>query len=169
MIRLITHQTELNKEVLQLRSNSNLSLKQQIDLLAKIFERVLKDNDKSSFNTLFIGRLVYAFGENNTELSERLALAAFKSPLWNKEKGKPVSGHENDFVKDISNKALIYVELKKMFEKFGLAIKVSDVEKVLIGTPDKMPFGDSLKKQGAKETDKLPFDGMIWFSILSKA
>jgi hypothetical protein len=133
--------------------------------LSRILERVFKDNDKSSFSTFFIGRLINAFGENNMEMPERLALAAFKSPLWNKAKGKPVSGHENAFVKEIANKALIYVELKEMFEKFGLAIKVSGVEKVLVGTPDKMPFGNSLKRQGVKNTDKLPYDAMIWFSI----
>jgi len=146
-ISVTTHQTDLNKHILRLRSNLNLPLNNQINLLNKILRKVFKNEDKSQFKTLSVGRLINAFGENS-DMSERLKTAAKNSSKWNIEKGRPVAGHENNFVRDIANEAMIYPELKKMFKEFGLEIKFSSAEKVLIN-----PF------------DNLPFDCLTWFSL----
>lgn len=159
------YKSEINKGVVRHRSNCNLPFKDQIPLLSKILDRVLKDNDRNSIHTLYMGRLIYSFGKDNSEMAQRLALGAKKSSLWDAEKGMPISGHENTFVKNLANEKIIYWELKKLFEKYNLSIKVKAVEKVLIKRGDKLPFGDWLKMQGVKDTDKLPFDCMIWFSI----
>jgi hypothetical protein len=165
-ISITTYQTELNKGIVRLRSNSNLPLKKQIDLLSKVLDRVWKDENKTEVHTLFIGRLGNAFGEGNTQMSERLAMAAYRSPGWNKIKGKPVSGHENYFVVKLANQAMIYPELEEIFRKHGLSITFSSAEKVLMGSPTKyIPFGDSLKEQGVEDSATLPFDCLTWFKI----
>jgi len=137
-ISLTTYQTELNKHVLRLRSNSALPLRNQVFMLGKILDRVFEDNNKSEFKTLFAGRLVNAFGEDKT-LSERLKAAA---------KNSSTAGHWNDRFRDIANNAMIYPELREMFKKKGLEIKFSSAEKVLIDP-----------------SDNLPYDCLTWFSI----
>jgi len=146
-ISLITYQTDLNKGILRLRSDSKLSLQKQARLLSKILGRVLNDKDRAELHTLFIGRLEYAFGPNNRQISERLAQAAGSSPLWDRKKRKPVSGHENDFVRRIANEAMIYPELSKVFKEHKMELRFSSAEKVLIND------------------EGLPFDCLAWLSI----
>jgi hypothetical protein len=146
-VSLTTYQTDLNKGILRLRSDSNLPLKKQIRWLSKILGRVLQDEERGDLRTLYIGRLEYAFGPKNKQMSERLAEAASKSPLWNKRARRPYSGHANDSVKKIANQAMIYPELKEVFKKHKMDLKFSSAEKVLINS------------------DGLPFDCLTWFSI----
>jgi hypothetical protein len=143
-ISLTTYDTEINEHILRLRSKSELPLKEQVAIISKILKKVPKER---RFRTFFIGRLIYAFGADRT-LSERLSLAASQSPLWDKAKGRPRTGHENQCVKEIANQAMIYPELKEMFAKHGYEIEVSSVEKVLIDPQT-----------------KLPYDCMTWFSL----
>jgi hypothetical protein len=143
-ISMTTYDTELNEDILRLRSKSDLPLKEQVGIISKILKKVPK---KRRFRTFFIGRLLNAFGADRT-LSERLSLAASQSPLWDQAKGDPRIGHENKFVKEIANQAMIYPELKEMFAKHGYEIEVSSVEKVLIDPQT-----------------KLPYDCMTWFSL----
>lgn len=164
-ISITTFQTELNQGVLQLRSYSDLPLEQQIEQLSKILERVFKDEKKEEQHTLFVGRLIYAFGENNPQMSERLALAASQSPLWDKVAGKAVTGYNHVAVEKIANHAMIYPELKELFKKYGFDIEVTSFEKILINTPDKLPIGKALLEKGIKPSDKLPFDCLTWFRL----
>jgi hypothetical protein len=143
-LSLTTYETELNRHVLRLRSKSELPLKEQVAIISKILKKMPKER---RFRTFFIGRLIYAFGADRT-LSERLSLAASQSPLWDKAKGRPQSGHENQCVKEIANQTMIYPELREMFAKHGYEIEVSGVEKVLIDPQT-----------------KLPYDCMTWFSL----
>ena len=143
-LSLTTYDTEINEHVLRLRSKSDLPLKVQVKIIFKILKKVPKERQ---FRTFFIGRLLNAFGTDKT-LSERLSLAASKSPLWDKERGRPRSGHENQCVKEIANQTMIYPELRETFAKHGYEIEVSGVEKVLIDP----------------ET-KLPYDCLTWFSL----
>jgi hypothetical protein len=143
-LSLTTYETELNEEILRLRSSSALPLKEQVAIISGILKKLPKERQ---FRTFFIGRLIYAFGADRT-MSERLSLAASQSPLWDREKGRPRSGHENKFVKEIANQAMIYPELKEMFAQHGYEIQVASVEKVLIDPQT-----------------KLPYDCMTWFSL----
>ena len=146
-LSLTTYDTEINEHVLRLRSSSELPLKEQVGIISKILKKVPKERQ---FRTFFIGRLLNAFGADRT-LSERLSLAASQSPLWDREKGRPRSGHENQCVKEIANQAMIYPELKEMFAKHGYKIQVSSVEKVLIDSQT-----------------KLPYDCQTWFSLSNR-
>ena len=143
-LSLTTYDTEINEHILRLRSKSELPLKVQVKIISKILKKVPKERQ---FRTFFIGRLMNAFGADRT-LSERLSLAASQSPLWDKEKGRPQSGHENQCVKEIANQTMIYPELREIFAKHGYEIEVSGVEKVLIDPQT-----------------KLPYDCLTWFSL----
>lgn len=143
-ISLTTYETELNKDILRLRSSSELPLKEQVGIISKILKKVPRERQ---FRTFFIGRLINAFGADRT-LSERLSLAADESPLWDTVKGCPFTGHENQCVKEIANQTMIYPELREMFARHGYEIEVSGVEKVLIDPQT-----------------KLPYDCMTWFSL----
>jgi hypothetical protein len=135
-ISLTTYETELNRHVLRLRSNSELPLKEQVAIVSRILKELPKERE---FRTFFIGRLLNAFGADRT-LSERLSSAAAQSSLWDRVKGRPRSGHENKFVKEIANQAMIYQELQEMFARHGYEIEVSGVEKVLIDPQSKLPY-----------------------------
>ena len=143
-LSITMYDTDLNKHVLRLRSKSDLPLKVQVKIISKILNKVPKERQ---FRTFFIGRLLNAFGTDKT-LSERLSLAASQSPLWDKDKGRPQSGHESQCVKEVANQTMIYPELREMFAKHGYEIEVSSVEKVLIDPQT-----------------KLPYDCQTWFSL----
>jgi hypothetical protein len=146
-ISLITYQSNINKGILSLGSGSNLPIEKQTTLLSKILGRVLKDEDRAELRTLFVGRLEYTFGPNNKQMSDRLKKAAANSPLWDGKKAWQDSGYANKTVKVIANEAMIYPELKKVFEEHKMEIKFSSAEKVLING------------------EGLPFDCLAWFSI----
>jgi hypothetical protein len=135
---------EGNQHILRLRSSSKLSLKEQVAILSKILKKMPKEK---KFRTFFVGRLIEAFGADKT-MSERLSLAAGKSPIWEQAKGDSRIGSENKFVKEIANQAMIYPELKEMFARHGYEIQIANVEKVLIDPQT-----------------KLPDDCMTWFSL----
>lgn len=151
-ISLTTYQSKLNKGLIRLRSNSDAPIKVQTIYLSLILDRMFKDIDKSDLRTLFIGRLINTFGNDRT-MSERLAQAAAGSYLWDPQNGRPITGHANPTVKKIANGANIYKELRKTFNKYGLDISVSGMEKVLID-----------KRSGGL----VPIDAMTWFRISQK-
>ena len=143
-LSLTTDDSEGDEHILHLRSSSKLPLKQQVAILSRILKKLPKER---KFRTFFVGRLIEAFGADKS-MSERLSLAASKSPLWDQAKGDPRIGYENKFVKEIVNQAMIYPELKEMFARHSYEIQVSNVEKVLIDPQT-----------------KLPYDCITWFSL----
>jgi hypothetical protein len=143
-LSLTTSDIEGNQHILHWRSNSKFSLKEQVAILSQILKKLPKER---KFRTFFVGRLVEAFGADET-MSERLSLAASKSPLWEQAKMDRRIGSENKFVKEIANQAMIYTELKEMFARHGYEIQIANVEKVLIDPQT-----------------KLPYDCLTWFSL----
>ncbi len=143
-LSLTTYETEGKEYTLRLRSTSKLPLKEQVAILSKMLKKLPKER---RFRAFSIGRLIDGFGADRS-LSERLMLAASKSPLWDQAKSMPFTGQENKFVREIANQAQIYPELKEMFAKHGYDIQVSTVEKVLIDP-----------------RSKLPYDCITWFSL----
>ena len=101
------------------------------------------------------------------EMSYRLALAAFESPLWDKKRGRAKTGHENNCVVELANKADIYRELKLIFATLNRSVRFSSAEKVLVMEAGKLPFFDALKMHGVQAKDRLPFDCQAWFSVSS--
>ncbi len=166
-LKIITYEKELNIGIIRLYSNSYLPFDKQIDLFSAILDRVLQDKDRSEFHTLFIGRLINAFGDKNTQMCERLALASFNSSFWDREAGKLLNGDLINFIIEIANNEMIFRELYDMFLEHDLNLKLSRVEKVLISKPELMPFRDKLKRHGLKDDDKLPYDFLAWFKVTS--
>jgi hypothetical protein len=138
-ISFTTYQTETNDQVLRFRSYSTLPLREQLALVSLLLDRLTKDQPLSKFKTLSIGRLVMAFGSDDTFSRRLIAAARPLSPI-------PFA-KQNNSVRDIANQKMIYAELKELFNKYGADIKVSAVEKVLVNE------------------NGIPYDGMTWFSI----
>jgi hypothetical protein len=164
-IQWIARNSEIG--VIKYWSQCRLSLAEQLPLLEKICgEFFSKDRNAQAFRTLFWGRLAPDETRHGLqEMSLRLALAAHKSPGWDAQRGRPKNGDINGFVRDLSNRAMIYPELKELFARFHKSVVFSCAEKVLVQKAGKLPFYDQLKQQGVKAADKLPFDCMAWFSV----
>ncbi len=137
----------INEGVWRIRSASDQPLGRQIEVIGKLLDRALSDQKKPP-RTQFIGRLEEAIG-NDREMSKRLALAAKGSNLWDANRGRAMDRNDNRTVTKILNDAGVCRELTELFRTRGLEIKVSGVEKVLIGD------------------DRLPFDCMTFFSVSS--
>ncbi len=164
-LKIVTYEKELNIGIIRLYSNSYLPFDNQIDLFSEILDRVLQDKDRSEIHTLFIGRLINSFGDRNTQMSERLALAASDSGSWDRESGKPLKGDLITFILKHANDEMIFQELYDMFLEHDFNLELSRVEKVLIGKPELIPFGDKLKRHGVNDDDKLPYDFLTWFKV----
>lgn len=138
----------------------------QMPLLAQIVETFLNhDPHAGSLRTLFWGRIEPDYSPGLHELSFRLALAAYQSPGWDKNRGRARNGDINGFVKDLANRAMIYPELKALFAHFHKTVYFSCAEKVLVTEAAKLPFYDQLKPFGVTAKDRLPFDCMAWFAV----
>ena len=142
-----------------------LSWQRQLSLFEKGLTRMLEDEKQASaFRALSWGRL--APDERVPyEMSYRLALAAFESPLWDKKRGRAKTGHENNCVVELANKEDIYRELKVIFTTLNRSVRFSSAEKVLVMEAGKLPFFDALKMHGVQAKDRLPFDCQAWFSV----
>ena len=164
-LKIITYKKELNIGIIRFYSNSNLSLDKQIDLFSEILDRMLQDKERSEIHTLFIGRLINAFGDRNNQMCKRLALSAYESGSWDKEAGEPLNGDLITFIIKLANDEMIFQELCDMFQEHDFNLSLSRVEKVLIGKPELIPFRDKLKKHGIKDDERIPYDFLAWFKV----
>ena len=156
-------------DFLLVRNAANAPFEEQIRILSALLKEVFKREKNNTFKTFFIGRLINAFGSQNTQMSERLATAAYESDLWNNGKGRPLSGHENSFLQNLSNTFHIFPELSRAFFEHGFFIQVSGIEKVFIDRVERLPFAESLRAKGVEGSARLPYDCLTWFSISEAA
>lgn len=164
-LNLTVYRSEMNRGVVTVRSNCGVSWERQLALLRAGLKKVMADDEQAgALRALSWGRLA-PDGASASELSYRLALAAFESPLWDKKRGRAKKGHENNCVVEIANHAGIYREMKPLFAEFGRDITFSEAEKVLIMEARRLPFFDLLKGYGVQPRDRLPFDCQAWFLI----
>jgi hypothetical protein len=166
-MHLTAYESESNLGVIVVRSKCISSWQRQVSLFEKGLAKVLEDEKQTrTFRALSWGRLAPDQPVPH-ELSYRLALAAFESPLWDKKRGRAKTGHENSCVVDLANNADIYRELKVAFSTLNRSIRFSSAEKVLVMEAGKSPFFDALKIHGVQARDRLPFDCQAWFSVSS--
>jgi hypothetical protein len=167
-MRLTSSQSESNLGVVVVRSTCTLSWQRQLALLEKGLAKVLEDPKQAqNFHGLYWGRLAPDQRAPH-EMSYRLALAAFNSPLWDKKRGRAKTGHENDCVVELANTADIYSELKMVFATLNRTVQFSSAEKVLVMEARKLPYFEALKMHGVQAKDRLPFDCQAWFSVSSR-
>ena len=127
-------------------------------LLFTISNDTLIDFD---FTTLFWGRLNNSKNRDFT-LAKRLVLFANESDEWNKQLGRPNSGHKNDFLKSLKNK--FSIELGPLFKKYNYKIESISGEKVLVYPAEKLSFWEEINTQ-VDAQDKFPFDCQLWFEL----
>ncbi|MBI5591580.1 MAG: hypothetical protein HY881_13980 [Deltaproteobacteria bacterium] len=164
-LSLTAYESGPNLGVVVVRSKCDASWQRQLSLLEKGLARVLEDEKQARvFRALSWGRLAPDQRVPH-EMSYRLALAAFESPLWDKKRGREKRGFKNDCVVELANKANIYKELKLIFAAMNRSVRFSSAEKVLVMEAGKLPFFDALKTHGVKAKDRLPFDCQAWFSV----
>ncbi len=157
--------SEVNRGVIQHRSDCALPLGEQAPLIARVLRRVMQpQGNVAQFRTLSWGRL-YPDGARDATLAVRLALAAKRSPQWDAARGQPRSGDINGFVKKLANDAAIYEELLPVFRQAGLDIRLASVEKVLVLPAQSLPFFARLRPAGVQPRDKVPFDCQAWFAV----
>ena len=132
---IITYQTELNKSVMSYTSNAG-AIKEQVGPMAAILKQV-KNREGTIPPVLF-----WHSNRSYPEFFERVAQAA---------EGMVFEGEKNQAIIEIANQAKAYPELAKLFAKFGLSVRVSSVEKVLMDP-----------------TTQLPYDFMVWFRVEKK-
>ena len=166
-LSLTVYESESNLGVVVFRSKCVLSWQRQLSLFEKGLTKVLEDKKQArAFRALSWGRLSPDQRVPH-EMSYRLALAAFESPLWDKKRGRAKKGHENNCVVELANKANIYREIKLIFDALNRSVRFSSAEKVLVMEAGKLPFFDALKRHGVQTKDRLPFDCQTWFSVSS--
>jgi hypothetical protein len=159
------YKTEANRGVIRHRPDCGLALAEQAPLIGKILRKVMAtDVEAAYFRTLSWGRL-FPDGAREATLPARLALAAKRSAEWNAVKGAPRGGDVNGWVRKLANEALIYEELRPVFSKSGLDIKLSSVEKVLVQPAGRLAFFETLREGGVQAQDRVPFDCQTWFSV----
>jgi hypothetical protein len=145
------------------RSQCRLPLKEQIPLIQRILAEVSKDRVRfDRMGPFSLGRI-----SEHSELSLRLAIAAHKSPLWDSRTGRPKSGRkENSAVLQIAEQNSIFREFDQALARFNRKLTLRAAEKVLILPASKLDFFDRLKPLGVRDTDRLPFDFVPFFSAL---
>jgi hypothetical protein len=63
-----------------------------------------------------------------------------------------------------STESPVFAEWKRLFEEKHLTFAVSGVEEVSVGTAGTLPYFPQLMADGVNAADRVPFDGLIWFS-----
>jgi hypothetical protein len=163
-IRWTVARSGVNEGVAQHRAECSRPLSEQIGLNSRILDTVLAG--EPAFRTLFLGGLK-AF----PELSLRMALAAKRSPGWDVVRGRPKASRQIDaYVLNMlaAAETTVFPEWKQLFERKDLRFAVSGVEGVSVGTAGALPYFQELSTHGVKSTDRVPFDGLIWFSVKSR-
>jgi hypothetical protein len=148
-------------QVLLHRAQCTLPLAEQMPLLEALWQAL----PPAPARQLFWGRLCPDAGCGERELSQRLALAAFRAPEWDARRGRPVQGHENAVVRQLANAAAIYPELREGFARRGWVIELSGVEKVLVAPASALPYWPALQAAGVPADAKLPYDALAWFRL----
>ncbi len=110
---------------------------------------------KYSYKELLIGRLV-----NHPWMVSYLVDYASKDKNWNHKQGKPVRGHENQYVANVLSRNDIILKIQTGFSGTPYRVKAASVEKVLIEQRPIVKYGD-------KDTGHLPFDAIVWFILES--
>ncbi len=116
---------EINRGVIRQRSRCSLPLPEQLPLISKVLGRVLGAAAGAAVpRTLYWGRL-FPGEQQDYVMAMRLALAAKRSKLWDASRGRARTGNPNLVIRNLANDALIYGELRDLFNGHGLGLQLS--------------------------------------------
>jgi hypothetical protein len=98
-------------------------------------------------------------------LSQALAEASLRSPVWNPDKGHGRRGDDNPAVASIVDTRRLLAPLVNVFARHGVKARAASVEKVLVGKVGKTPELASLASNPAAADKKLPYDAILWLRL----
>lgn len=110
--------------------------------------------------TLEIGRIAY-----HPWLSKGLAEAGLRSPVWDADRGRGLSGGDNAAVASMIDARKLLQAWQPVFMRFGARARAGSVEKVLVGKVGKTDELAPLAKHAAAAGKKLPFDAILWIRL----
>jgi len=159
-LRWVAARTGVNAGIAQLRSACKAPQSAQIH--ARLVKSLLAG--EPGLKTLFWGGLSKVEG-----WSAKLAHAAAQSPDWDSRAGKPraSSGRTNALVQSLLAKSLT-TDLRILAPE-DVLLEPTSVEKVQTGFAASLPKYDAeLASQGVGKSAKVPYDCLVWFSIVRK-
>ena len=158
-------ESEPNRGVIRHYASCGGSFAGEIRLLRLVAGEALCDPvRRSTARTVSWGRLA-PDGAMDNPMSHRLAIAAFRSPGWDRAKGQARNGDMNGFVRALCNTAGIYTELAEVFRELGFRVSVSAVEKVLVAPAGELGPFPALADEGVRPGNRLPYDCQVWFRL----
>ena len=123
-------------------------------LLADGMSRAYRQQEVS-YKSVFLGRLI-----DYPWMVKKLVAAAANFPEWDAKRGRAAAGHENALIgRLLFRKGVLEREIR-VIEQAGYKVTGVSVEKVLIGTAERVPEYISPEFKG-----RLPFDAQIWIVI----
>jgi len=163
-VSLTLFDTDINRGIIKYRNPCNFDPQRDIPIFKVLLTAVLDDNRTDSLRTLSWGRLTPALNKHSI-LGRRLAVAASKSEMWDKQVGKSHEMGENNFVRDLLNRENIFKEVKDIFRKFDIEMQVVNVEKVLVYNAEELPDFDFFQRHEIEKHDQIPIDCQIWIGL----
>jgi hypothetical protein len=124
-------------------------------VLNAVFSKTDHPKMEGIYSSLFLGRLI-----DYPWLCEYLATSAYKDPLWDKKKGKPVSADLHKYVSTILLRKEVTGQFEETFGESGYRVKIVTIEKVLVGG-----FHDVPLYRGKMSPGRVPFDAMVWLRL----
>jgi hypothetical protein len=98
-------------------------------------------------------------------LSQRLAEAALRSPLWDAGHGRSRTGSDNLAVAQIIDEQRLVEAWASVFARHGTRVRNASVEKVLVGSVGKTAELAPLAANPAAADKQLPFDAILWLRL----
>lgn len=115
------------------------------------------DSGQVEFKSLFLGRIIrYPW------ISDYLVNKSVQSDRWDGEKGQPVSGDLNSYVRYILSMPELLQLVQSPLDGTGYRVVGVSVEKVLISNTDEIGWENS------ERSVKVPYDALLHF-IIKKA
>jgi hypothetical protein len=127
------------------------------ELFTQAFERRALSDGRISID---VGRII-----EHPWLSQRLAEAALRSPLWDAGHGMSRTGSDNLAVAQIIDEQRLVDAWASVFARHGIRVRNASVEKVLIGSVGETAELAPLTSLPDAAGKRLPFDAILWLHL----
>jgi hypothetical protein len=163
-VSLTLFDSDLNRGVMKYRNSCNFYPDRDTPKIKILLKGSMMDKWADSARTISWGRLTPDIHKRSI-LGRRLALAAFRSEIWNEKKERAQGENENKVVQDLLNSSNVFRELKQILKESGIDIQITAVEKVIVFQAWELPDFDILQKNGVGRNDHLPIDCQVWIGM----
>lgn len=128
-------------------------------LLGEAFPQGTMPFKRVSFS---VGRIV-----EHPWLSQLVSARALRSARWDAERGRARTGNENLVVMQLIDDGRLLAAWVPIFGRYGLAIRNTVVEKVLVGRVGETDALQSVAQEPYSAGKRLPFDAILWLRLES--